>query len=201
MEEQLETAAKLASARPARVLKKRTAPIRARPSSIALKATPAPALGPEDELLFDPDEPEFGEAGPGGGYNIGEVNVPLGVQVGETMQPQQQTQETPAATEQQQQQQQEEGDPLVVDLDDDESEKKPEESKGFFSGAMFWVFVVGILITCGLCLMYFMNSRGQASSSTPPSSYGGMDSLGGLGLGGGGGLGGTGMGTGGGLGF
>jgi len=190
MNEQLETAAKLASARPAHMTKRRKKPIRARPSKLALKATPAPALGPEDELLFDPDEDEYGEAGPGAGYTMGDVNVPLGLQVGETMGPQKGTAsslspDTPAPS-QASPTEDKKGEPLVIDLEDDApQDPEKQESKGFFSGTMFWVVLVGILVTCGLCVMYFMYSRNQAAAPTQPSyglnSMSGLGGLGGLG--------------------
>jgi len=193
MNEQLETAAKLASAMPAHMTRRRKKPIRARPSKLALKATPAPALGPEDELLFDPDE-EYGEAGPGAGYIVGDVNPPLGVQVGETGEPQMGTQpatpETPPTTQQAASDGgvSDGGDPLVVDLED-EPVRDPEKqgSKGFFSGTMFWVVLVGMLVTCGICALYFMHSKNQSPPSTQPSygfnSMGGLGGLGGLGTG------------------
>ena len=190
MNEQLETAAKLASARPAHMTKRRKKPIRARPSKLALKATPAPALGPEDELLFDPDEEEYGEAGPGAGYTIGDVNVPLGVQAGETTVPQTgltqpATPETASATQQVASDggTTEGGEPLVIDLED-EPDQDPEKqgSKGFFSGTMFWVVLVGVLVTCGLCVMYFMYSKNQSPPSAQPSyGFNSMSGLGGLG--------------------
>ena len=188
-DKQLETAAKLTSARPSIATKKPVKTPTARPASIALKATPAPARGSEDDLLFDPDEESYGEAGPGGGYQLEGTNIPLGVQMGEgstsTLQPSKKTDEEEKPAE-------EESDEelLVVDLED--SKPQTESPSGsFFSGMMFWVVLIVMLIICSLLLMVLMT---RGSSNEAPS----MD-LGGGGIGGGLGGGGAGFGGYGGL--
>lgn len=176
---QLTTAARLTSAKPKQ--KKVTRPPKARPPSVALKATPAPARGPEDELLFDPDEESFGEGGPGGGFDVGDRNVPIGVQEGVggvSAAPKEMT-TAPASTDDPEE-------PLVIDLEDDP--KTPPQAEGRW-GITFWVLLVGGLVVCGLCLMVLWQRGG---SGTPPVASTSFDPYGGLG-----GIGGTGAGLGG----
>lgn len=178
---QLTTAARLTSAKPKQ--KKITRPPKARPPSVALKATPAPARGPEDELLFDPDEESFGEAGPGGGFDVGDRNVPIGVQegVGSVSATPMGTTTAPASTDDDPEE------PLIIDLEDDP--KTPPRAEGGRWGITFWVLLVGGLVVCGLCLMMLWQRGGSGS---PPAASSSFDPYGGLG-----GLGGTGAGFGG----
>lgn len=179
-QEQLTTAALLTSARPAFTTIPQGTP-KALPSNIALKATPAPALGPQDELLFDPDEESYGNAGPGEGYVLNGTNIPLGVQTGQRASVatptsiSQSTAPLPSVSQEQQ-------DPLIVDLED--PKPKSPESQG--NGVFFWIVLITVIITCILCILVLMFRGGSRAadltSSVPPS----MDSLGLGDLGGGG---------------
>ena len=179
---QLDTAAKLTKLRP--VQHTPTRPPRARHPSIALTATPAPAMGPEDELLFDPDEESYGDAGPGAGYVASGTNIPLGVQtsgvVATTTAPAKEVSTEP---------------PLIVDLSEPVAADTSSTQKSFFSGAIFWIVLIATIVTCSLCLMFV--ARGSSPSSQTPD-FGGLGGGGsdpGFGSGGyGGGLGGSGLG-------
>lgn len=175
---QLKTASRMTSLQPIQTVK-RTPPT-ARPTSIALTATPAPAMGPEDELLFDPDEEQYGEAGPGGGYVANGTNIPLGYQ--NTLKNLTPAAPPPTSVETQP--------PMLIDLSDPVEKTPSPTTKSVMSGAFFWLVLISGLVTCSLCLLFF--SKGGASSSTPPpppfQSFGdpgfGSDGLGGLGPGG-----------------
>ena len=190
---QLKTASRMTSLQPIQNVK--TTPPTARPTSIALTATPAPAMGPEDELLFDPDEEQYGEAGPGGGYVAKGTNIPLGYQqTSKNLLPS----SPPTKTETEP--------PMIIDLSDPVEKTPTPATTSVMSGAFFWIVLISGLVTCSLCLLYF--GKGGSSSSTPPpyQSFGdpgfGSDGLGGLGGGLGSGMGGglgSGMGSGGGL--
>lgn len=181
---QLETASKMTKLLP--VQRVQTKPPTPRPTSIALKATPAPAMGPEDELLFDPDEEMYGEGGPGGGFVAGGANVPLGVQQNSitTSKPQESTTKPTEEVE---------APSLIVDLSDPVVETR-EVPKSFLSGAVFWIILIGCIVTCCLCLLYFA----KGSPEAPPPQTFGQDFGGGYGGGalGGGSLGGGGFGGG-----
>lgn len=170
---QLDTASRLTSLRPVqRVPTKLPTP---RPTSIALKATPAPAMGPEDELLFDPDEESYGNAGPGGGYVVDGTNNPLGYQQNSTIQstPVPTTAATRTITEP----------PMLIDLSDREETPPPAQTK-FMSGAVFWILLILGIVTSSLCLLYFARRSPDAGMPPPPSSSFGQDFGGGGGFGG-----------------
>lgn len=189
---QLDTASKMTKLLP--VQRARRQPPRPRPTSVALKATPAPAMGPEDELLFDPDEEMYGEGGPGGGFVADGANIPLGVQRSDTKTSKPEKKTTKPTVE-------DDEPPLIIDLSDPVVDT-PRASQSFLSGTVFWVILIACIVTCCLCLLYFM----RGSSGGPPQTfaqdmgggYGG--GYGGSGLGGGYGGNGLGGGYGGGLG-
>lgn len=164
-EAQLKAAATLTSAKP--VQKKATQPPKARASSLALKATPAPARGPEDELLFDPDEESYGEGGPGAGYDVGDVNIPVGVQQGTGATTMEAVRSTPVGKDTDDAGEPDE--PLVIDLEDDPKTPPPESQNGL--GLTFWLLLIGGLVVCGFSLL-MMLQRGGSSSSVSTGSVG-----------------------------
>jgi hypothetical protein len=183
---QLTAAARLTSAMP--IQKKKTRPPIARPASVALKATPAPARGPEDELLFDPDEESFGEGGPGAGYDVGDVNAPIGIQQG--VDPDSATTTVPAGATEAPAADREPEEPLVIDLEDDPTTPPPQAESGW--GLTLWLLLIGGLVVCGFCLvmLWQRGSSGSATSTQQSSSSGlGFDPYAGLGTGGLGGIG------------
>lgn len=182
--EQLETAAKMTSLRPTIALQKTVTP-KPRATNVALKATPAPALGPEDELLFDPDEESYGNAGPGGGYQLEGDNVPLGVQVGQTS-GSPMTTPTPSPLPQEPSKETTD-EPLIIDLDESEKE---ETTPGFWSGVMKWIVLIVVLVTLGLCAMFLLNRGNSAPPAPALDTYGGTSAYN-VGYGSGGGYGGS----------
>jgi hypothetical protein len=153
-QKQLDTAEKMTRLRP--VQRQRKKPPAARHSSIALTATPAPAMGPEDELLFDPDEEQYGNAGPGAGYVAEGTNVPLGVQTygkNSPTTPPKKKEKTPRRT----------NPPVIIDLKDPEPSKPP---SSFFGGSVFWIVLVLGLVSCSLCFLFV--ARGQTEAAPPP---------------------------------
>jgi hypothetical protein len=145
-----------------------------------MASTSAPSgtyQGPEDDLLFDPDEGEFGEGGSGGGYVAPGASLPLGVQSSMTTS----SASLPAPSTQS-------ALPIItIDLersgsggDDGGSGASAMLPTPFTQSKLFYVFLVAILVGCSLLVLLFKmysGSRGagggQAFGLGGGSYYGG----------------------------